>query len=78
MKYRRRSEIEQEVVELLSQRECIGDTIRREIGINSKLSSKILAKLDERGILIKESKPSHRNNIPCIHYHISSLKETKE
>ena len=72
MRQRRGTEIEQEVIDLLSQRECIISTIQTEIGINNKTASRILAKLDEQGILIKESKPSNRKNTICLHYHISS------
>jgi len=79
MRQRRGTEIEQEVIDLLLKKECIGSTIRTEVGINGKMVSKILAKLDERGVLIKESKPSSRNNKPCLHYHISlsTEEETK-
>jgi len=76
MRQRRGFEIEQEVVSLLSAKDCIGSTICNEIGINSKMVNKILTSLDERGILSKELKPSNRGNRLCLHYHISSLKET--
>ena len=75
MRKRRGFEIEQEVISLLSERDCIGTTICNEIGINSKMVNKILASLDERGILSKEIKPSNRGNRLCLHYHISSLTE---
>lgn len=79
MRQRRGTEIEKEVIDLLSQRECIISTIQTEVGINNKTASRILAKLDEQGVLIKESKPSNRKNIICLHYHISlsTEEETK-
>ena len=71
MKRRNRSQIEQEVLKLLSKRECLITEIVREVGINSKMASKILSSLDERGLLVKESKFAMRKQLLRMHYRIS-------
>jgi len=75
MKQRNRSQIEQEVIKLLSKRECLITEIVREVGINSKMASKILSSLDERGLLVKASKFAMRKQLLRMHYRISLSSE---
>jgi len=71
MKQRTSAEIRKEALELLQSGEYIMYSIKRELGINNQLAMKILAELDQRGLLEMSIKPS-KNNILCTHYHALS------
>ena len=75
MKKRTRKEIKQEAIKFLSQGEYILTEFTRELRLTTNNALKLLADLDQDGVLEKSHKPSFKSNHLCMHYHISLSSE---